>query len=811
MSRGPPKINPIPVVQQKQPSPMLPKQSSLGAISPSKAPPARSVPPTPTSPLPTTTTTTKTTATTPTHATNTSSIPSPTVKAATPKMVSSSTSTPAPSPSSASSSSAASSSTTTPASPGSALAKRPMPPSGPKPSPPKSGSRVHSNTISGTPAPKIDPGSIAKDAMARKPSLTGNLTFSPKSSLKDSHKGVDLSELMTHKGIVKQNRKKLLLQESIQHLTKSLVGDNVQNLTQALSTITFTPQQEMSPLTKPQRDALIAMIADAAEFLEEDRRLKSIVVVQSLLRRWLCRRYRYLTNGDKLVLQIRQNVFRDLYSTESRYLTGLNNLIQNYLVPMRQKGLLKIQDLIALFSNIEAIRELHLNLKEKLLRTNHCWPYIDDFVDVLNGMVPTLKIYGTYVTNFKNAVDTCQRLLQDGSKASIYLNEVQAMQEGYDLTLLLSLPINHISTYERILEPLVLVTPLSHPEYDKINQLFSILQQTSLFIQNALAQADAQAELLSWERKLSSEVPLNLVKAGRIFLKEKIVNEAVVDDKKKSKKISKRTAFIFSDIVYLTKPEKHIFKVKKAFEITDQSTITELPDSGSIKNILEIKAANGVIVKLSYKTPEEKTDLLKDFKQLIEDQMVSRVFMVPFEKVMAREPQRQMPLFLEKCLAFLEASGLKIEGLFRVPGTLTEVNEIKKEFDRGNINSVDLSKYTIHSTCSIVKLWFRELPEPFIPLDLYAKLITAFKNSDKAALVKLIQTDLNKQKYVMLKTLIGFLRKVAEQSESNKMTPFNLAIVFGPAILRPPMDTIEGTLDIPIVNNILQILIENGV
>jgi len=40
-------------------------------------------------------------------------------------------------------------------------------------------------------------------------------------------------------------------------------------------------------------------------------------------------------------------------------------------------------------------------------------------------------------------------------------------------------------------------------------------------------------------------VPLNLVKPGRIFLKEKHVNEAVIDDKKKTKKLSKRTAFIF--------------------------------------------------------------------------------------------------------------------------------------------------------------------------------------------------------------------------------------------------------------------------
>jgi len=102
--------------------------------------------------------------------------------------------------------------------------------------------------------------------------------------------------------------------------------------------------------------------------------------------------------------------------------------------------------------------------------------------------------------------------------------------------------------------------------------------------------------------------------------------------------------------------------------------------------------------------------------------------MVPFEKVMAREPQRQVPSFLEKCLAYLESTGLTAEGLFRVPGTLTEINDMKKELDKGIVNSLNLSKYSVHSTCSIVKLWFRELPEPFIPLDLYAKLVAAYSN-----------------------------------------------------------------------------------
>lgn len=35
----------------------------------------------------------------------------------------------------------------------------------------------------------------------------------------------------------------------------------------------------------------------------------------------------------------------------------------------------------------------------------------------------------------------------------------------------------------------------------------------------------------------------------------------------------------------------------------------------------------------------------------------------------------------------------------------------------------ELSKYNIHAICGVLKLWFRELPEPLIPFELYDDII----------------------------------------------------------------------------------------
>ena len=56
--------------------------------------------------------------------------------------------------------------------------------------------------------------------------------------------------------------------------------------------------------------------------------------------------------------------------------------------------------------------------------------------------------------------------------------------------------------------------------------------------------------------------------------------------------------------------------------------------------------------------------------------------------------------------------------------------------------------------------------------------------------------------------LIAFLALVCENSQVNKMTPSNLAIVFGPTLMRPKTETIESTLNSPLVNHVFQRFIE---
>jgi len=61
----------------------------------------------------------------------------------------------------------------------------------------------------------------------------------------------------------------------------------------------------------------------------------------------------------------------------------------------------------------------------------------------------------------------------------------------------------------------------------------------------------------------------------------------------------------------------------------------------------------------------------------------------------------------------------------------------------------------------------------------------------------------------VLHHLIQFLCKVSACSEENKMTTSNLSIVFGPTCLWPKENSLESAMDMPYVNSVVQLMIED--
>lgn len=119
-----------------------------------------------------------------------------------------------------------------------------------------------------------------------------------------------------------------------------------------------------------------------------------------------------------------------------------------------------------------------------------------------------------------------------------------------------------------------------------------------------------------------------------------------------------------------------------------------------------------------------------------------------------------------------------VEGIFRLPGNMRIVNEMVNELNRGKD---PLDKANVHDLASLLKLWFRDLSDPTIPVSMLGALSDTY---EKKTYFEFIAT-LPPAHYNVLKYLIGFLQELSTHQEQTKMNSKNYAIVFAPNIVQP--------------------------
>ncbi|KAI8341256.1 hypothetical protein BC941DRAFT_370135 [Chlamydoabsidia padenii] len=150
--------------------------------------------------------------------------------------------------------------------------------------------------------------------------------------------------------------------------------------------------------------------------------------------------------------------------------------------------------------------------------------------------------------------------------------------------------------------------------------------------------------------------------------------------------------------------------------------------------------------------------------------------------------ERDIPLLVEKCIEAVEARGMDYEGIYRKSGGAAQMRMIQHAFEANE--PLDLkNEDDINDICavtSILKQYFRELPNPLLTYELYDQFMDAVRipsGDEKTNKFVELLSQLPKANHDTLKLLIIHLDNVRKQSESNLMTTKNLAMVFGPTLL----------------------------
>ncbi|XP_051996514.1 rho GTPase-activating protein 15-like [Xyrauchen texanus] len=210
-------------------------------------------------------------------------------------------------------------------------------------------------------------------------------------------------------------------------------------------------------------------------------------------------------------------------------------------------------------------------------------------------------------------------------------------------------------------------------------------------------------------------------------------------------------------------------------------------------------------------------------KGLIKDQ----VFGCSLELLYDRE-KNTVPQFVRKCTEAVERRGLETDGIYRVSGNLAVIQKLRFAVDHERAITTD-GRYLfpeglvqerldlddpqwedIHVITGALKLFFRELPEPLVPYGLFHDIVETVKIPDyldKVDRLKLLVISMPPPNHDTLKHMIRHLKRVMEQSNSNRMTTQNIGIVFGPTLMRPENECGNMAINMVYQNQAIELLL----
>ncbi|CAL8313277.1 unnamed protein product [Merluccius merluccius] len=175
-----------------------------------------------------------------------------------------------------------------------------------------------------------------------------------------------------------------------------------------------------------------------------------------------------------------------------------------------------------------------------------------------------------------------------------------------------------------------------------------------------------------------------------------------------------------------------------------------------------------------------------------------------------------VPLIVEVCCRVVEERGLEYTGIYRVPGNNTAISSLQDELNNKGLSHIDTQDdkwRDLNVISSLLKSFFRKLPEPLFTNEKYADFIEANRIDDPVERLKALKRllhELPDHHYQTLKFLSAHLKTVADNSEKNKMEPRNLAIVFGPTLVRRSEDNMTDMVThMPDQYRIVETLIHN--
>ncbi|KAJ8404928.1 hypothetical protein AAFF_G00333150 [Aldrovandia affinis] len=172
------------------------------------------------------------------------------------------------------------------------------------------------------------------------------------------------------------------------------------------------------------------------------------------------------------------------------------------------------------------------------------------------------------------------------------------------------------------------------------------------------------------------------------------------------------------------------------------------------------------------------------------------------------------------------SKNLHVEGLFRVPGNSVRQQALKEMLNTGVDVDLETGGYHPNDVASLLKTFLGELPEPLLTHRHYhahlkiTDLALFDERGNKTAVpdkerqieaLQLLLLILPPANRTLLKLLLDLLYQTAKQQDKNKMSAFNLALMFAPHVIWPKNMTANDLQEkLKKLNNCMAFLIKHS-
>ncbi|KAF7669536.1 hypothetical protein LDENG_00182640 [Lucifuga dentata] len=199
------------------------------------------------------------------------------------------------------------------------------------------------------------------------------------------------------------------------------------------------------------------------------------------------------------------------------------------------------------------------------------------------------------------------------------------------------------------------------------------------------------------------------------------------------------------------------------------------------KNVMRLVAVQHLRAAYGIKTKNWNKNKAASYKSTVNRS--AKVFGVPLENLPYYNMEcGSVPSFLvDACMKLL--AHVDMEGLFRKSGSVVRLKALRAKLDAGE---ECLSTALPCDVASLVKQFFRELPEPVLPTELHEAFLKAQQlaaEEDRTSATMLLSCVLPDRNLSMLRHFFDFLHNVSKRSAENKMDSSNLSVIFAPNLL----------------------------